>query len=216
MIKPMIAALLLITSMTANAASPVFDHASSVDQLKQIIAPAAGELAKTPVLRGTFVQRKYLGGIPKPLKSSGSYVISREQGIWWHTQLPFDSEFILTQNSMAQLDGGKVATRLTAEQQPGLRVVGDVFFSIFALDPSALAGNFELFGQRGERDAWTMGLRPKASALRNVMSETVITGAIRVDKVELWDSHGDRTEITLTSSSDVAPLTAQEAALFKR
>lgn len=216
MIKLMIAALLAAASMAASAADPVFDHATSVDQLKQIIAPASRELAKTPVLRGNFVQRKFLSGIPKPLKSSGSYVISREQGIWWHTQLPFDSEFILTPNSMAQLDGGKVATRLTADQQPGLRVVGDVFFSIFALDPSALAGNFDLFGQRGDREAWTMGLRPKASALKNVMSETVITGATRVDKVEFWDSHGDRTEITLSSSNNTAPLTSAEAALFKQ
>ncbi len=210
------AVLLMALAFNAQAAAPVFDHATNAEQLKQITAPAARELAKTPVLRGNFVQRKYLSGIPKPLKSSGSYVVSREQGIWWHTQLPFDSEFILTPGSMVQLDGGKIAARLSAEQQPGLRVVGDVFFSIFSLDPSALAGNFELFGQRGERDAWIMGLRPRSSALRNVMSETVITGATRVDKVEFWDAHGDRTEITLSSSGNATPLTAEEAALFKK
>ncbi|MES2488214.1 MAG: outer membrane lipoprotein carrier protein LolA [Pseudomonadota bacterium] len=209
-------ALLIAVTFSANAAAPVFDQATNAEQLKLIIAPAARELAKTPVLRGSFVQRKFLSGLPKPLKSSGNYVISREQGIWWHTQLPFDSEFILTPESMAQLDGGKVATRLTAAQQPGLRVVGDVFFSIFALDPSALAANFELFGQRGERDTWTMGLRPKSSAMRSVMSEAVITGASRVDKVEMWDAHGDRTEITLTSKGNATTLTAEEAALFKK
>lgn len=208
--------LMLLLASSAFAAAPVFDNPVNAEQLKQMTACAARELAKTPVLRGTFVQRKFLNGIPKPLKSSGSYVISRDQGIWWHTQLPFDSDFILTSNSMVQLDDGKVAARLNAEQQPGLRVVGDVFFSIFSLDPSALAGNFELFGQRGERDAWTMGLRPRSGAMRNVMSETVITGAVRVDKVEFWDSHADRTEITLSSSANVAPLTTEEAALFKK
>lgn len=203
-------------ALSAFAAAPVFDSPVNAEQLKQMTAPAARELAKTPVLRGSFVQRKFLSGIPRPLKSSGNYVIARDQGIWWHTQLPFDSDFILTQTSMVQLDDGKISARLTAEQQPGLRVVGDVFFSIFSLDPATLAGNFELFGQRGERDAWIMGLRPKAAAMRNVMSETVITGAIRVDKVEFWDSHGDRTEITLTSSANVAPLSPEEAALFKK
>lgn len=215
--KTLVAAFLLAVSAGATAAAPVFDHGASADQLRQIIAPAAQALSKTPVLRGTFVQRKFLKDIPKPLKSSGNFVISREQGIWWHTQLPFDSEFILTPDSMAQLDGGKVAVRLSAAQQPGLRIVGDVFFSIFALDPSALAGNFELFGQRGEREAWTMGLRPKSSALNNVLTETVISGATHVDKVELWDAHGDRTEITLSSAdASAAPLTAAEAALFKQ
>lgn len=207
---------LLALSFSVAAAAPVFDHPADVAQLKTIIAPAVREMAKTPVLRGSFVQRKFLKDIPKPLKSSGNFVISREQGIWWHTQLPFDSEFILTPDSMAQLDGGKVAVRLSAAQQPGLRVVGDVFFSIFALDPTALAGNFTLFGQRGERDGWVMGLRPKSSALNSVLSETVITGANHVDKVELWDAHGDRTEITLSSGNSTAPLTAEEAALFKQ
>ena len=207
---------LIALSFNASAAAPVFDNPVNAEQLKQMTAPAARELAKTPVLRGTFVQRKFLNGIPRPLKSSGSYVVSRDQGIWWHTMLPFDSDFILTPSTMVQLDDGKIAARLSADQQPGLRVVGDVFFSIFALDPSALATNFELFGQRGEREAWSMGLRPRSNALRNVMSETVITGATRVDKVEFWDSHGDRTEITLNSSANVAPLSAEEAALFKK
>jgi len=207
---------LMALAFNTFAAAPVFDDPVNAEQLKQMTAPAARELAKTPVLRGTFVQRKFLSGIPKPLKSSGNYVISRDQGIWWHTLMPFDSDFILTPTSMVQLDDGKVAARLSAEQQPGLRVVGDVFFSIFALDPSALARNFELFGQRGDREAWVMGLRPRSSALRNVMSETVITGALRVDKVEFWDSHGDRTEITLSSSANVAPLSAEEVALFKK
>lgn len=206
---------LMSLAFSAFAAAPVFDVPVNAEQLRQMTAPAARELAKTPVLRGNFIQRKFLSGIPKPLKSSGSYVIARDQGIWWHTQLPFDSDFILTQTSMVQLDDGKVSARLTADQQPGLRVVGDVFFSIFSLDPATLAGNFELFGQRGERDAWIMGLRPRAAAMRNVMSETVITGATRVDKVEFWDSHGDRTEITL-SSSNVAPLSPEEAALFRK
>lgn len=207
---------LMSLAFSAFAAAPVFDVPVNAEQLRQMTAPAARELAKTPVLRGNFIQRKFLSGIPKPLKSSGSYVIARDQGIWWHTQLPFDSDFILTQTSMVQLDDGKVSARLTADQQPGLRVVGDVFFSIFSLDPATLAGNFELFGQRGERDAWIMGLRPRAAAMRNVMSETVITGATRVDKVEFWDSHGDRTEITLSSSSNVAPLSPEEAALFRK
>ena len=199
----------------AHAAAPVFDHAVSVEQLKAIIAPAASEMAKAPVLRGTFIQRKFLKDIPKPLKSSGDYVISREQGIWWHTTLPFDSEFILTPDSMAQLDGGKTVMRLSAAQQPGLRVIGDVFFSIFALNPSSLAGNFELFGLRGAREAWTMGLRPKSSALNSVLSETVIAGARGVDKVDLWDAHGDRTEITLVSTGNSQALTADEAARFR-
>jgi hypothetical protein len=217
MIRTLLAALMFAITLSASAAAPVFDHPVSAAELTTIIAPAARALAKTPVLRGSFIQRKFLNDIPKPLKSSGSFVISREQGIYWHTLTPFDSEFVLTPDSMVQLDGGKVAVRLSAAQQPGLRVVGDVFFSIFALDPGALAGNFALFGLCAERGAWLMGLRPKSSALGGVLSEVIISGNTHVDQVQMWDAHGDRTEISLSSASDrAAALTAEEAALFKK
>ena len=60
-----------------------------------------------------------------------------------------------------------------------------------------------------------MGLRPKSSALNSVLSETVIAGARGVDKVDLWDAHGDRTEITLVSTGNSQALTADEAARFR-
>jgi hypothetical protein len=216
-IRTLLASLLLATTLGARAAAPVFDHPVSAAELTTIIAPAARTLGQSPVLRGSFVQRKLLKDIPKPLKSTGTFLISREQGIYWHTLTPFDSEFVLTPDSMVQLDGGKVAVRLSAAQQPGLRVVGDVFFSIFALDPGALASNFALFGLCAEHGAWQMGLRPKSSALGGVLSEVIISGNTHVDQVQMWDAHGDRTEITLSSASGVAAaLSAEEAALFKK
>lgn len=215
--KAALIALLLAFVQSAQATAPAFEQALTPAQLQILIAPAARELAKSPVLRGEFVQRKFLNGIPKPLKSSGAFVVARQQGIYWHTKLPFDSEFILTPTSMVQLDGGTTAIRISAEQQPGLRVVGDVFFSIFALDPAALAANFSLYGKAGKRGAWVMSLRPKNAALASAISAAVISGNARVEKVELWDAHGDQTEIILTTGKVKArALTPEEAALFRK
>lgn len=210
------AILLMLACAVAAASAPVFQNPVTPEQLAKIIAPAARELAKTPVLRGSFVQRKFLKDIPKPLKSTGSFVIARDQGIYWHTLTPFDSEFILTPTTMAQLDGGQLALRLDAAQQPALRLVGDVFFSIFALDPGALAGNFQLFGLGRGKDGWQLGLQPKTATLAGVLTAAVIDGDARVSKVEMWDAHGDRTEITLSGSGNAAALTREEAALFRK
>lgn len=209
----LLAALLLTTA--AQAAS-VFDHTIKADGLAQVIAPAAQELKRAPVMRGRFVQKKFLSGIAQALQSSGSFIVAREQGIYWHTQQPFDSEFILTPTRMVQLDGGATAVSLSTEQQPGLRVVGDVFFSIFNLDPTALAANFSLFAQRSGASRWTMGLRPSNATLAQVISEAVINGGTRVEKVTLRDAHGDRTEIVLSASKVRGALTPAETALFKR
>ena len=213
--KKILAALLAsVWLQTGMASAPVFQQPATVEQVSALIAPAAKELKQSPVLRGRFTQRKYLKDIPKPLNSSGDFIVAREQGIYWHTRLPFDSEFILTRGSMVQLDGGTTAVRLSAAQ-PGLRVVGDVFFSIFNLDPAALAGNFSLFGLAGKRGAWLLGLSPKNPALASVLNAAVISGNTRVEKVELWDAHGDRTEILMMASKARASvLTPAEAALF--
>ena len=211
------ALLTLMWLQTSAASAPVFQQPATTEQIRQLIAPAAKELKQSPVVRGNFVQRKYLKDVPKPLKSSGDFIIAREQGIYWHTRLPFDSEFILTPDSMVQLDGGTTAVRLSAAQQPGMRVVGDVFFSIFNLDPTALASNFKLFGLARQRGAWVLGLSPKNPALASVLSAAVINGNSRVNKVELWDVHGDRTEIMMTTrKATSSSLTTAEAALFRK
>ena len=207
---------LLLVTLSASASAPVFQNPLTPPQLTQLIAPAAQALASAPVLRGSFTQRKFLKDIPKPLKSSGNFVIAREQGIYWHTLLPFDSEFILTPTTMAQLDGGKLAMRMDAAQQPALRLVGDVFFSIFALDASALAENFRLFGLHVGKNGWQLGLQPRTPTLAAVLTAAVISGATRVEKVEMWDAHGDRTEITLSGDADSAALTPAEAELFHK
>jgi hypothetical protein len=215
--KQLILWLVLLWLHTAAASAPVFQQPATAAQIKQLIAPAAKELKRSPVVRGSFVQRKTLKDIPKPLKASGEFIIAPEQGIYWHTKQPFDSEFILTPESMVQLDGGTAAVRLSAAQQPGLRVVGDVFFSIFNLDPTALANNFKLFGLAGKGSAWVLGLSPKNPALATVLSAAVIHGNSRVEKVELWDAHGDFTEIMLTTRKAVSvSLTPAEAALFRK
>ncbi|MGH8456974.1 MAG: outer membrane lipoprotein carrier protein LolA [Stenotrophobium sp.] len=207
--------MMMLAALAARAAVPVFDHPVTPAQLRQIIAAAEQELAQHPVLRGHFTQLKYLQYIPKPLRSSGDFIVSREQGIWWHTLTPFDSEFILTPTQMLQVDSGKVAVRMDVAQQPGLKVVGDVFFSIFSLNPSALDKNFELFGMPAEK-GWVMGLKPRSSALSNVLTQAVIHGDRRVSKVEMLDGHGDRTEISLDSLGGPAALSDAEATLFKR
>lgn len=209
-------ALLLMLSNAALAAAPaVFEHPVTPTQLRVILAKAEQELARAPVLRGQFTQIKTLQGIPAPLKSTGNYLVSRTQGIYWHTLTPFDSEFILTPTQMLQLDNGKVAVRIDAATQPGLKIVGDVFFSIFNLDPTALAKNFSLYGMPTAK-GWVLGLRPRSDALSSVLTSAVISGDRHVSKVELLDAHDDHTQIQLENTAGSTVLTPQETALFKQ
>lgn len=210
------AAALLLSVFAATAADDLFaGKPSGTAELARLLAPAQKELAATTVLRGSFTQKKFLSGIPRPLLSEGSFVFARDKGVFWHSLKPYDSEFVLTRSGILQRDAGAAPIRLSTEQQPALRIVADIFLSLFALDLELLAGNFEIHG-KAAGTGWILGLKPKPGALGGVMQQVRIEGAAQVQRIEFIDSHGDRTELNLLA--DVhghEPLTAAETALFK-
>ncbi|HTE43362.1 MAG TPA: outer membrane lipoprotein carrier protein LolA [Steroidobacteraceae bacterium] len=202
---------------SASAAeADVFTHPKTADDLaKNLLAQPAKDIARTQVLRGRFLHRKYLSDIPAPLEAAGEFIFVRQRGLYWHTLRPFDSVFVLTPNAMSQQDEGGKAMKLDAASQPAIRAAAGIFMALFAVDLKALDKDFQMFGQPGAKDGqWLLGLRPKNSALTAVFTEAIISGAAQVRQVELRDGHGDRTVIELqdTELSGRAP-TQQELAL---
>jgi hypothetical protein len=200
---------------TAHAADNLFSHAATLDQLATLLSPAQKPLQQSQALRGAFEQRKFLSGIPKALVSRGEFTFARERGVWWHTRTPFDSEFILTRDGMTQRDAGATPIKLSSQQQPALRVVADVFLSLFALDLRLLSENFDTFGMP-DAQGWQLGLVPHAGALGGVVARVTIHGKTRVDHVDLVDSHGDRTELLLSDDGrGSGPLSPEEEQHFR-
>jgi hypothetical protein len=218
-----VGAVLVVIAGMAQVAAPriacaaaLFDQPVSAAQLRtEILARPAAELAATAQIRGKFIQRRYLSGLPRPLVSSGEFTLAREQGILWHTLEPFASEFLLTPHGMTLRDG-TTETHLPNTERPALKTALEMFLAIFALDVERLAGSFELYGLN-DGDRWQVGLRPRDGGLAQVFERAVITGDRHVQRIELESPGGDRTEIEF---SDVearnSALDAVEAARFRR
>jgi hypothetical protein len=196
------------------AADPVFAHPATPVQLATLTRATARSLENAKVVRGKFVQRRYLTDLTQPLESSGTFLFARDAGIEWHTLQPFDSQFLLTESGIAQRDEGGVTLRIQASEQPALTVVSRVFFALFALDLKALSHDFELFGEpRGT--GWALGLKPRAQAMASVFRQAVVTGGATVERVALEDGNGDRSEIVLQGVQyDRAGLNAEERRRF--
>jgi hypothetical protein len=210
-----LALALAIVSAGAVAADDVFAHPATVAELQQLLKPAQAALADTQALRGRFEQRKFLSGIPQPLRSAGEFTFARDRGIWWHTVQPFESELVLTRAGIRERDASGGGSNLSAEQQPALRIVADVFLSLFALDPQRLTQSFQTYG-RPAGPGWVLGLAPRAGALATAIGRVTIRGATRVEQVVLEDRHGDRTELELIDDGrGGGPLSAAEAARFE-
>jgi hypothetical protein len=206
--------LLLGMLLLAGAArADVFEHPLAPAQLSALLGPAAQPLAAAAGLRGRFEQRKYLPGLPKPLVSTGEFLFARDIGVWWHTQTPFDSVFILTREGARSRDEGGTETKVSAEDQPGVAVAARIFFALFALDFAALSRDFDTCGMPVGK-AWQVGLRPRQAAMAAVFSEALIEGATQASRIELRDPHGDRTEILLPGVTSLPSLGPAERQRF--
>ncbi len=194
-----------------------FDHPTTGSALlNSTLAVPAKTLADAKVLTGRFVHQKHLSEVPQPLVANGEFTYARGLGVYWHTQQPFDSVFVLTQNGIVQRDEGNETMRLSAHEQPAVRVIADIFLALFTLDVTSLSSSFDLFGKsQGER--WIVGLRPKSATIGSVFKQATITGGKDVEQVVLVDAQGDRTVIDLkgTQYSSAAP-SAAITALFEQ
>lgn len=197
MTRALLGLLVFAYAVVGHAQADPFDHpAGGSALLGTTLAVPASHLANTKLLTGRFVHKKYLAEVPQPLIANGQFTYARGLGVHWHTRQPFDSVFVLTQRGIVQRDEGAETIRLSAQDQPAVRVIADVFLALFTLDVSSLSATFDLFGKsQGER--WIVGLRPKSATIGSVFKEATITGAKDVEQVVLIDAHGDRTLIEL-------------------
>jgi hypothetical protein len=208
------AALCWLIMANAQAADP-FAHPVKGDALmRTTLSRPAAQLARAQVLTGKFSHRKYLSEMPKPLTATGGFTFARELGVYWHTQQPFDSVVVLTPGGILEKAEGAQTLHLTADEQPAVRMIANVFLALFTLDMTRLERSFDLFSvTEGQR--WTIGLKPRGGAIANVFVQAVVSGSTDVEQVVLTDAHGDRTVIDLTAIeySD-APPSASTRALF--
>ena len=205
--------LLLAAAAAALPAEPV--AVTSAAQLSRLTRDTARSLARAQVVRGAFVQQRHLAGLSKPLESDGRFLFARGTGIEWHTERPFDSQFILTEHGMTQRDEGGETLRISVADQPALTVVSRVFFALFALDFNALSQDFTMSATDTPGAPWQLTLKPKTAALGSVFRQALVTGDATVKSVRLEDANGDVTEIALRDVQyDPKGLSADERRRF--
>ncbi len=206
---------LLVCAGAAQAETPApLSPVGDVEALATLTGAASRSLRTARAIRGEFAQRRHLAGLTKPLESSGSFLFARDAGIEWHTQVPFDSQFLLTDSGITQRDEGGETLRIDASDQPALSVVSRVFFALFSLDFDALSHDFEMRGAREAR-GWRLELTPRSDALRKVFRKAALTGDAAVQRVVLEEGSGDSSTIDLSAVEfDARGLTPDERRRF--
>ncbi|PUA19791.1 outer membrane lipoprotein carrier protein LolA [Glaciimonas sp. PCH181] len=169
-------------------------------------------LAKPPVLCGRFDQTKQLMGMKKPLLSNGRFCVVSGKGVLWQTLKPFPNTLRLKRDEIVQMQGDRVAMRMDAKQEPVVRMINSVLFSLLAGDLSQLETLFDMDGSI-QGNSWKVALKARQPALANAIGTLALTGGTYVKSVTINEASGDHTEITFSAlQTGVTAMTAEEGA----
>ncbi len=178
------------------------------------IAKIEAMLAKPSVMCGRFDQTKTLTGMKKPLASNGRFCVVAGKGVLWRTLKPFPNTLRLTRDEIVHFQGERVAMRLESKQEPTVRMINGVLFSLLSGDLGQLDKLFEVDGS-ADATSWKVALKGREAALAKAIGAISLEGGAHVKNINMNEASGDRTAIVFSEiKTGESAITAEEAALF--
>ncbi len=178
------------------------------------IAKIQALLAKPSTMCGRFDQTKQLAGMKRPLVSSGRFCVVAGKGVLWRTLKPFPNTLRLTRDEIVHYQGERVAMRLDAKQEPTVRMINGVLFSLLSGELSQLETLFEVDGS-ADAGSWKVALKARQPALAKAIGAIALDGGAYVKNIRIDEASGDTTAIVFSDiKSGDGALQAEEASLF--
>ena len=194
------------------AEEDVFRHPLAPQTMISFNATCAN-LAEKPIMKGNFVQEKYLNRFDRSLLSSGNFIIASEQGMVWETLQPFPSTMILGKDFIMQSrpDGRKSV--LSSQGNETFTQMADVISSVFSGQSQGLLENFEIYFF-GNVSGWNMGLLPRDSIFASFITRITMNGDSAIRNIRIFEKNGDIITYTLSNHRYPAALNNHEEAFF--
>ncbi len=187
--------LTLFLSAQVFAYETVFNHPLTEQSQLQLEA-LSQKIGLADVMRGTFEQIRVVKVLKRPLKSSGSFIFSKKNGLMWRIQKPFITDVIMNNGKLIQRTPGRASQILDANDNPSARIMADVFNALFSQDQIILNRYFNQFYLES-KPTWLLGLMPKDKNLAKVMARVVIEGEDKIQRIIIEEINGDKAEIRL-------------------
>jgi outer membrane lipoprotein-sorting protein len=216
MLKPLCAAVLCAGTLAASASSAAPPAAAASAPAADFAGLLHQRLRVSPVLKGEFEQTKTLKGFRNPLVSKGEFLVARGQGVWWHTQQPFESTLVVTRTRLfTRNPDGSTGDLADAQAEPGIKQVNELVFSLLAADVDALSGKFAIAAQPVGEAGWSLVLTPRDAGIARFLVRATLAGERDVQTVRIEEARGDTTQIRFSHQQPSAALSADEAARFR-
>lgn len=172
-------------------------QANTSEPLLQALSERSRQLS---AVNGSFTQHKQITMLPAPLKSSGTFTYTRDNGIHWHVTEPVDSEIHITRNGLS-LNGDSNALPAAADAQA---MVAKIFMSVVVGDMAVLQEHFTVTAS-GTEQHWQLALTPKEAGFAEYLNQITLTGSEHTEQIEIDENNGDQTRIKLHTESASSP-----------
>ncbi|WP_159864359.1 MULTISPECIES: outer membrane lipoprotein carrier protein LolA [unclassified Raoultella] len=165
--------------------------ALTLDDLQQ-------RFTEQPVIRAHFDQTRTIKDLPQPLRSQGTMLIARDKGLLWDQTRPFPMQLLLDDRRMVQAINGQPPQVITADSNPQMFQFNHLLRALFQADRRVLEQNFRVEFNDAGAGRWTLRLTPIATPLDKIFATIDLGGQAYLERIQLNDKQGDRTDITLS------------------
>jgi outer membrane lipoprotein-sorting protein len=178
-------AIAAITAIAALVLASASSHAADWD-LDQLMH----ELAQTRSGHVSFVERKTIAMLDKPVESSGELIYSAPDHLEKRTLKPKPETMILD-NGTLLIERGRQKHSLQLPDYPELAAFIDSIRGTLAGDRQSLERNYRL-SLEGSRQNWTLQLLPLDEKMQGVVKRIRIAGVRdAVSRIEIIQADGD-------------------------
>ena len=171
-------------------------------------------LAQNPIVRGNFEQEKILSRLNRSLKSSGSFLITKDDGMVWDTLRPYPSTLVLGRNYLVQFRPGGEKTVLSAAGNETFLRFAEVISAVFSGRPQGLLDNFEIY-YRGDPTAWELGLIPLDKAIKSSIERIAMAGNEAIRFIDIHEQNGDFITYSMLNISFSSEMIEHEKSFFQ-
>ena len=193
MTLPSPALLLRITRyvLIALILAPVLSHAADWD-IEQLMR----SLAQTRSGHASFVEKKFIAILDKPVESSGELFYSAPDNLEKRTLKPKPESMLVNGNELL-IERGRQKHRLQLQDYPELAAFLDSIRGTLAGDRKALERNYKL-SLEGSAERWTLRLLPLDEKMQAVIQRIRIAGVRdQVRSIEIIQADGDSSVMTI-------------------
>jgi outer membrane lipoprotein-sorting protein len=148
-------------------------------------------LAQNKSGNATFVEKKYIALLDKPIESSGELLYTAPDGLEKRTLKP-KPETMMVNGGDLVIERGRQKHRLQLQAHPELAAFIDSIRGTLAGDRKALERSYRL-SLEGSAERWILQLRPLDEKMQAVIQRITIAGMReQVRSIEIIQADGDR------------------------